>query len=246
MPLLDYFHPPFNKRPHWESFHSTWATLIARQLNLGQLPEQYLAEPQVNIGIQVESDVGTFEDEEEVPRGAAANGGVSTAVWTPPKPPIALPIDFADLDVFEVKVYDEENARTLVAAVELVSPANKDRPSHRREFLTKCAAYLQQHVAVIVVDVVSSRRGNFHRELMELLQLGEAAAAMVTDPLYAVAYRTLGKGNRQRIEAWPAPVALGEPLPTLPLWLASDLAVPLDLESGYLAACESFRLTNRV
>lgn len=40
MPLLDHFHPPLNKRPHWESFHSTWATLIARQLNLGQLPAQ--------------------------------------------------------------------------------------------------------------------------------------------------------------------------------------------------------------
>lgn len=245
MPLLDHFHPPLNKRPHWESFHGTWATLIARQLNLGQLPEQYLAEPQVNIGIEVESDVGTFEDEEEVPRGAA-NGGVSTAVWTPPKPPLTLPIDFADLDVFEVKVYDEENARTLVAAVELVSLANKDRPSHRREFLTKCAAYLQQHVAVIVVDVVSSRRGNFHRELMELFQLGESAAVMVTHPLYAVAYRTRGKGKHQRMEAWPALVALGEPLPTVPLWLASDLAVPLDLELGYQAACESFRLTSRV
>src|SRR5438128_860639 len=110
MPLLDHFHPPLNKRPHWESFHSTWAAMIARQLNLGQLPEQYLAEPQVHIGIQIEANVATFEDEEETPHGAAANGGVSTAVWTPPKPPLAIPIDIADLDVLEVRIYDEENA----------------------------------------------------------------------------------------------------------------------------------------
>lgn len=143
-----------------------------------------------------------------------------------------------------MQVYDKENARTLVAAVELLSPANKDRPSHRREFLTKCAAYLQQRVAVPVVDIVASRRNNLHRELMEFLELGEEAAAAVADGLYAVTYRTRGKGKRQRMEAWPAAIALGQRLPTLPLWLTADLAVPLDLESAYLAACESFRLPN--
>jgi hypothetical protein len=30
---------------------------------------------------------------------------------------------------------------------------------------------------------------------------------------------------------------LGEPLPTLPLWLSQDLGVPLDLEQSYEQAC---------
>ena len=38
------------------------------------------------------------------------------------------------------------------------------------------------------------------------------------------------------------PLALGRPLPTLPLWLADDLAVPLDLEASYEETCSALRL----
>ncbi|WP_261343941.1 hypothetical protein [Tautonia marina] len=34
---------------------------------------------------------------------------------------------------YAVLVYDTRSGRRLVAAVELVSPSNKDRPEHRRE-----------------------------------------------------------------------------------------------------------------
>jgi len=42
-------------------------------------------------------------------------------------------------DVYEVLVYDEKRRCRVVAAVEIVSPANKDRPEHRRAFVSKCA-----------------------------------------------------------------------------------------------------------
>src|SRR6516225_1049993 len=58
------------------------------------------------------------------------------------------------MDTFEVQVRDAAQRR-LVAAVELVSPANKGRPAHRRDFAIKCASYLRQHISVIVVDVVT-------------------------------------------------------------------------------------------
>ena len=38
------------------------------------------------------------------------------------------------------------------------------------------------------------------------------------------------------------PLALGQPLPTLPLWLADDFAVPLELEASYAETCRIFRL----
>jgi hypothetical protein len=34
----------------------------------------------------------------------------------------------------------------------------------------------------------------------------------------------------------------GQPLPTLPLWLADDLAVPLDLEATYEQTCGILRI----
>ena len=54
----------------------------------------------------------------------------------------------------------------LVAVVELVSPGNKDRPEHRQAFVTKCAAYLQEQVNIVMVDVVTTRHANLHRELL--------------------------------------------------------------------------------
>ena len=35
---------------------------------------------------------------------------------------------------------------------------------------------------------------------------------------------------------------LGQPLPTLPLWLAENLAVPLELEAGYEETCRVLRI----
>jgi hypothetical protein len=45
------------------------------------------------------------------------------------------------------------------------------------------------------------------------------------------------------VEVWPEALALREPLPVVPLWLAIDLAVPLRLETSYLEACRSLRIS---
>lgn len=50
-------------------------------------------------------------------------------MWAPPKPIATAPLDFQDPDVFEVQVLNEDEGPRLVAAIELVSPANKDRPA---------------------------------------------------------------------------------------------------------------------
>jgi hypothetical protein len=47
-----------------------------------------------------------------------------------------------------------------VAAVKIVSPANKDRPEQRRAFVAKCAALLQNHVRVAIVALVTTRTFN--------------------------------------------------------------------------------------
>jgi hypothetical protein len=60
--------------------------------------------------------------------------------------------------------------------------------------------------------------------------------------LYAVAYRAVTVRKAPRVEVWPEVLTLGEPLPTLPLWLALDLCVPLRLEESYIATCRSLRI----
>ena len=55
----------------------------------------------------------------------------------------------------------------LVAAIELISPANKDRPEHRSQFTSKCAALLRQGVSLVLVDVVTARNVNLYADLLE-------------------------------------------------------------------------------
>lgn len=44
--------------------------------------------------------------------------------------------------MFEVLVIDDDAGAELVAAIELVSPRNQDRPQSRHDFVVKCASLL--------------------------------------------------------------------------------------------------------
>jgi Protein of unknown function (DUF4058) len=147
-----------------------------------------------------------------------------------------------DLASYEVRVYDNRSGRRLVAAIEIVCPANKDRPEHRRAFVAKCAALLQERVCVVVVDIVTSRTANLFRDLLDLLGESGMSSSDEASPLYAVTCRYNRKGARWLMEAWMQTLSIGQPLPTLPLWLADDLAVPLDLDSSYEETCRILRL----
>src|SRR5438128_2460884 len=156
MALQDHFRPPLSIRRHWHAFHNAWATYLASDLNQ-RLPEGYFAEPNVQFGIEI--DVATFEEtNHHAPRrdGAGPTAVGLREMWTASAPTLTIPIDIADA-VVEVLVYSREAGPTLVGAIELVSPANKDRPSHRDAFVSKCVAYLQLGISLVVVDVVTDR-----------------------------------------------------------------------------------------
>ena len=46
------------------------------------------------------------------------------------------------------------------------------------------------------------------------------------------------EGTRARLEAWSLGLVIGQPLPTLPLWLREDLVTALELEQSYEQACK--------
>ena len=103
----------------------------------------------------------------------------------------------------------------LVAVVELVSPGNKDRAEHRQAFVTKCAAYLQEQVNVILVDVVPSRHTNLHRELLQMLARKLQVAD--NDDLYCVTYHNRKSQEKWHLDFVPYRLTVEESLPTVPL-----------------------------
>jgi hypothetical protein len=241
MPLLDHFHPPLFPQRAWESFHSRWANTIADGLNV-VLPRRFFAEVQLHLGSRVEADVAEFErpaDPEEV-AGNGLAGGVAVQTWAPPAAALVLPAVFPD--DLEVHVRDERDDARLVGVVELVSPRNKDRSDSRRAFAAKSAAYLQRGIGLIILDVVTGRRFNLHNELVELLQLDAGFTMPADTSLYGVAYGPVRRQEVNQIDVWPAALAVGGPLPVLPLCLRGFRAVPLDLEGTYHEACQRSRL----
>jgi len=241
MPLLDHFHPPLAPRRHWESFHGLWAGSIAAALNQGGLPAGYFAEAQVQVG-SIQVDVATFEEDEHLHAPARDRGPADTAggtatlaapAWAPPAPALTIPT--LVLDDIEVRVFSDSEG-SLVAAVELVSPGNKDRDEARRAFASKCDVYLQRQVGLLIVDVVTSRRGNLHDELIRLRGHGDAFLFPDAPTLYASAYRPARRKPAAQVEVWLAPLAVGSPLPTLPLALRGSGPIPIDLETTYREA----------
>ncbi len=236
MPLLDHFAPPLNRTHPWKGFASAWASAIARHLNRGVLPAGYYAIPNVELDGAVEIDVATLRE-----RQAEHPGEGSLVSWTPPEPALTATLDLAALDLVEVQVLFDEDDPRLTAAIELVSPSNRDRPSERRAFAIKCLGYLHQGSSVLVVDPVTTRRANLHAEVLSLLEL-EGPAWKSPTGLYAAAYRAVSAGEQREFQAWREPLALGTPLPRLPLWLGIDFSIPLDLEVTYQATCEDLRI----
>ena len=143
---------------------------------------------------------------------------------------------------YEIRVYDPEREEELVAAIELVSPSNKDRPATRRLFVSKCAGLLQAGVSVVIIDVVTDRGANLYAELLESVGRSDPAVSDPPQGVYAAACRVRPAKQGEALEAWYHPLAVGGPLPTLPVWLSDRLAVPLELEPVYEETLRALRI----
>lgn len=203
-----------------------WAGFIAAALN-ERLPERFFAEPNVQLGIEI--DVATFEE---------SQGPAPCSGWEAGPPALTLPFQ-RTTDVVEVCVYGDEAGPILVGAIELVSPANKDRPEHRDAFLAKCQTCLQQGLGLVVVDVVTNRHANLHRELVA--RLGGSPQGPPPE-LYASAYHPLEREGSSCLDLWEEALTLGAALPTMPLWLRGVGCYPVDLEQTYQRTCRELRL----
>src|SRR5262249_30767136 len=178
--------PPVWNQASWEGFHGGWPMMMVLDL-APKLPKGFAAEPRVHLGTYFEIDVCTFDkngnrDWQSDPH-PETNGGAATATLAPPAP--TLTVDFPDQYVYEVLIFDQTRDRRLVAAVEIVSPANKDRAESRQLFIAKCANLLRNDVCVSVVDLVTVRRFNLYTQMVTLLGRTEPSRSLDAAPIQA-------------------------------------------------------------
>jgi hypothetical protein len=125
--------------------------------------------------------------------------------------------------------------------VAIVSPANKDRPDSRQLFVARCFNLLRRDVCVSIIDLVTTRQFNLYVELLALLQRSDPAFDP-PPPHFAVTCRERHVGRRTKLETWARPLAVGQPLPSLPVWLSETLTVTLELEASYEETCRVLRI----
>jgi len=151
MPLLDHFHPPLSQRRNGIPFIPLGRNDCARP----QPPAaaRYFADPNVEFNIEIDvrhlkTRIG-HRDRELDAAGADTDGA-----------------DGADYRYRRDRGLQFGSRTRVDRAIELVSPANKDRPGTRDAFVSKCASYLQQGIGLIVVDLVTNRSADLHAELL--------------------------------------------------------------------------------
>jgi len=241
MPLRDHFHPPLSRSSSYQEVHGQWPAVLVQDLGR-LLPANYVAGPHVHVGTQIEVDVGTFERESTLSDSGVANGGLTTQVYAPPRPSLEIQTALGDFDEYEVRVYDVQRERRLVAAIELISPGNKDRPETRAQFIAKCASLLRSGVCVVLVDIVTSKDFNLYSELLSLIGEHDPTLSAPPSATYAVSCRWHPRGAEFWLEAWNQTLRPHQSLPILPLWLSETLAISLDLESSYEQTCRDLRI----
>lgn len=247
MPLRDHFRSPVKNRHSWSAVHGQWPAMMVLEL-FAVLPPNFRAAPNVQVGAGLEVDVAGFDDSNPWDTSHSDNGDGGVALLTEVAPTLSVEADLAELDEYEVRVYDDDRDGELVAVLELISPSNKDRPGAIDQLVGKAAALLRQGVSVSLVDLVTTRRANLYAELLQRLGRDDPRLGSEPPPLYAVTLRTRPREPRpkhrpgQWLDAWFYPMQLGEPLPTIPIWLSPTQSVLLALESSYEATCRALRI----
>lgn len=125
--------------------------------------------------------------------------------------------------------------------IELVSPKNLAHPESRQAFTAKTFTYLQQGIGVVLIDIITESSFNLHNELIDLMRLDEPRMNE-NDNLYVASYRPFRRTDNNGIDVWLFPLALGEPLPTVPLGLKRSSLIPVDLELTYEEAREASQI----
>jgi Protein of unknown function (DUF4058) len=237
MPLHDW-----TDRPGWDGVHHLWITELLYWIK-PRLPAAYRAyigtAPTLAVGAAVERpDIGVRQWPEGAAQPAPSPNGADASAKATEDPDEEIAV--ATLDVATALCVESKG--NLVAAIELISPRNKDRRAAQTAYLSRYVGYLLQGVHLLLVDV-HRRPLNFSFADCINQELGLARPSCPAP--FAVSYRVgepAASGGRL-LAFWRRSLGIDQPLPDLPLALTVQTSVVVDLESTYRRAAEGAYLT---
>lgn len=246
----------------FHDLHCTWIPLLKIKLNDGLLPRGYDAQVEQVAG-ELTADVLTLESGGMTPLlDVASRGDLTTNVLTlesddaddldleRPSPQGGIAVGVApprvELTASLESVHYAARARRLVvrhssadrvvAVIEVVSRGNKASQRAWRTFVQKCSGLILGGTHLVVVDLFPPGPRDpqgIHGAIWT--ELGDDLYHMPPEkPLTAAAYAA-----DEIPRAYVQPLAVGDVLPPMPLFVTADVYVNVPLEETYQAAYHS-------
>jgi hypothetical protein len=217
----------------YHHFHVTWVPQISNVLNGGLLPGGYYALAEQHFGRPI-ADILTLHASSPSTTLPPDTGGIAVAE-APPRTRHKHVVDPAALARRRSLAIRHVSGHRLVALVEIVSPANKDRAQHVDDFADKVLSALEHGIHVLLVDLLPpgphDPQGIHEAILARLEQAGEPYALPAGEPLTLTSYAA-----GPSVEIYLEHLAVGADLPEMPLFLRPDRYVNVPLESTYQTA----------
>jgi hypothetical protein len=214
----------------YHNFHYRWVAAIMDRLNAGLLPSGYFAMAEQIIG-RPETDVVTLQTSSRLRRIKDGSGGIAVAPVRP-STRFVLPIppeqERYSRKANQVVIHHELG--DVVAVIEIVSPGNKDRVHSLRSFVDKAIDILQQQVNLLIIDPfppgLHDPQG-IHGVIWG--EMSDKPFVLPPDkPLTLAAYQVAPIKT-----AYVEPIAVGDSLPNMPVFLCDDYNVSVPLEETY-------------
>ncbi len=205
-------------------FHHGWITNIANALNTGCLPAGYFAMAEQITGRPI-PDVVTLQSR----RKPRTTGGIAVKE----RPPTARVVKRFEKAAYARKadrVVIRHGRGDVVAIIEIVPPGNKGSRIALRSFVEKAADIVYQGVNLMVVDLFPPTAldpQGIHKAIADEFD-DEPFELSAEKPLTVVSYI----GGDIPI-AYVEPIAVGDALPSSPIFLNEGEYIPAPLEATY-------------
>ena len=229
MPIHDWTRVRSNR---FHDFHQGWTVAISNALNSGRLPSGYFAMIERKTAVP-EPDVVTLA---LTPPAGPAPGGAAVDLQ-PPKARFVMTTEDAAYARKANRATIRHPDGDVVAILEIVSPGNKSSKHTLLAFARKAVEFLEAGVNLLIVDLFPPGRRDpqgIHRAIWDRLH-DEPFTLPPDKPLTLAAYAV-----GVEFVAYVEPVAVGDPLPDMPIFLTADRYVPCPLEATYQTAWQQF------
>lgn len=218
----------------FHGFHGLWLAELNNVLNGGLLPRGYYAYPEQHVGRYVADLITLHGPGPNVPSSPDDTGGLALAE-APPRVRHRAELSASDRVRRRTLAIRHVSGHRLVAVLEIVSSANKDRWEHVEELAGKIDALLSAGVHVLLLDPFPPGTHDpqgFDAIVRTFYGAPEASPELREDePLLAVSYRA-----GSPVEVFLEHFAAGRAIPEMPLFFHDERYINVPFEATYTSA----------